>query len=162
MKRLILALGVAAALLVGTLTPGTASAAAINLGVANPQCVDGRVHATLTWTPSGWGGWQWADIATSSSIYSPIGYNPYVLYDPFFPGSFVGIGPLSPWQGSLELTDLQPGMTYLIRVNTLEWWGWIGSQTIAFTAPACGTVQLPFPCNPPPGPISPVLSPCWP
>jgi beta-lactamase class A len=86
------------------------------------------VTTTLSWMPSGRGE-QWLDIS--------------LFNNRFAPGTFVGIGPLPSTASSFAWSDLLPGTTHFLRVNTLSPYGWEPSRTIAFATQDCGTSTAP-------------------
>jgi hypothetical protein len=52
----------------------------------------------------------------------------------FAPGTYAGYGPLNPMQSSLRWSDLQVGLPYAFRINTLTPGGWLTSVVGFFTA----------------------------
>jgi hypothetical protein len=97
---------------------------ASNVSVPSQSCLqNGRVAATMTWTPSGQGV-QWADLS---------------LFDNgFAPATFVGVGPMPPGQSSLTWDGLLPGYYHFLRINTGAPGGWAPSPRVAFfTRPDC-------------------------
>ena len=127
-KRLalsILSLGVAIALLAtnfGQHKPVTSSvveAGANFVTVAAQQCLSPNdVRVGFTWVAYNEGP-QWVDLSLSNNG--------------FFPGTFVGLGPLAASQTSFTWDGILAGLTHFLRVNTLTAAGWSTSPTIAFT-----------------------------
>ncbi len=83
---------------------------------------NGLARINIDWTPSQQGV-QWADFS--------------LFNNGFIPGTFAGIGAMSPSQNTLTVDNMSPNTTYFARVNTLTPGGWIPSATIAFTTGAC-------------------------
>jgi hypothetical protein len=127
-KRLalsILSLGVAMALLATNLgqhkplSSSVVEAGANFVTVAAQQCLGpNEVRVGFTWTGYNEGP-QWVDLSLSDNG--------------FFPGTFVGLGPLASSQTSFTWDGILAGLTHFLRVNTLTAAGWSTSPTIAFT-----------------------------
>ncbi|HLF79094.1 MAG TPA: hypothetical protein VJB57_16555 [Dehalococcoidia bacterium] len=127
-KRLalsILSLGIAIALLATNLgqhqfvTSSVAEAGANFVTVADQQCLSpNQVRVAFTWAGYNEGP-QWVDLSLSNNG--------------FFPGTFVGLGPLASSQRSFTWDGILAGLTHFLRVNTLTAAGWSTSPIIAFT-----------------------------
>jgi hypothetical protein len=79
----------------------------------------------------------------------------------FLFNTFLGIGPFGPSQSTSIWEGLLPGQWHYLRINTLTYYGWQPSQTIAFlTRNDCYTQPIPQPpippYYPPPAPIPPI------
>jgi hypothetical protein len=89
-----------------------------NVSVVNQQCLsDGTVQVTVNWQSYNLGP-QWIDL----SLYN----------NGFAQGTFIGLGPLSPYSNSQPWGGLLPGNWHYLRVNTLTQYGWYPSQTVSF------------------------------
>jgi hypothetical protein len=88
---------------------------------ANVQCGrPGTAFVDLYWITSGVGLSQWVDVSGQGTS--------------FFPGTYAGYGPLNPMQSSLRWSDLQVGLPYSFRINTLTPGGWLTSVVGTFMA----------------------------
>jgi len=103
---------------------------------------DGRVTLNLNWVGYGLGA-QFVDLS--------------LFNNGFLFGTFIGQGPLPPYQNQFTWTGLLPNAQHYIRVNTSTVYGWQPSQTYVFTTSNCGYTPYPYPQpNPyPPNPYPP-------
>jgi hypothetical protein len=85
---------------------------------------DGTAQATFSWISYNQGA-QWLDISAS---------------DPSFSFGFMSSGALPSGQNSFVWNDLQPGVTYFARVNTLTPYGWVASAPQSFVLQGNGFV----------------------
>jgi hypothetical protein len=96
---------------------------ASNVQLTSHSCLaNGLVRLNLQWQPSQQGV-QWVDFSTFNNG--------------FVPGTFSGIGPLSPGQNTLTVDNMPDNRTLFVRVNTLTPVGWIAAPTIAFNTRNC-------------------------
>ncbi len=110
----------------GLFRSGVAEAAfpgADSLNVSSQTALpDGTGQATFSWVSYNTGP-QWLDIST----------------DPSFSFGFMqSSGALPSGQNSFVWNELQPGVTYFARVNTLTAFGWIPSAPVSFTVQGNG------------------------
>jgi hypothetical protein len=127
-----------------------------NVTIGQDCLSDGFVRLRLGWTAYNLG-IQFVDLS--------------LFNNGWFPGTFLGAGPLFPAQNNLVWDGLLPGATHFVRVNTLTAFGWQPSPTFSFFTRADCFRQppcLPFtpgPCPippPPPTPPSPPPGRCVP
>ena len=89
------------------------------VNVVYQQCLGpNQVRVVFTWNSYNMGS-QWVDLSLSNNG--------------FFPGTFVGLGPLASNQTTFTWDGILAGLTHFLRVNTLTAAGWSASPTIAFT-----------------------------
>lgn len=118
-----------------------------NVTISTECMSDGHVRLRLGWTSYGFGP-QFVDLSLSN--------NGFIF------GTFVGLGPLSPYQNSFIWEGVLAGLQHYIRINTGTQFGWQPSQTYTFITPncayyppppgQCGTYPyyIPCPITPPP------------
>jgi hypothetical protein len=88
------------------------------VNVVSQECLpNNKVRIHVTWVTYNQGH-QWVDLSLFNNGWEW--------------GTFLGAGPLPPWQSSLTWDGLLPGYWHYLRVNTLTPWGWVPSHTIAF------------------------------
>jgi hypothetical protein len=117
-----------------------------NVAIGQECLSNGQVRLRLGWAASNLGP-QWVDLS--------------LFNNGWFPGTFLGAGPLPGFQNALLWDGLLPGAWHYVRINTATAFGWQPSPTFAFFTrtdcfpqPPC----LPFapgPCPPPPPPPPP-------
>jgi hypothetical protein len=124
-----------------------------NVTIGQDCLSDGSIRLSLSWASFNLG-IQFVDLS--------------LFNNGWFPGTFLGAGPLPGFQNSLVWDGLLPGARHFVRVNTLTAFGWQPSPTFSFFTrsdcfrqPPC----LPFapgPCQPPPPPPPPPPGRCVP
>ena len=116
---------------------------------------DGRVRLRLQWTTYNMG-IQYEDLSLFNNGWAW--------------GTFIGIGPFGPSQSTSVWEGLLPGQWHYLRINTLTWYGWEPSHTLAFLTrndcynyppPQPQPPITPYPPVPPyPIPVPPAPGPC--
>lgn len=95
-----------------------AEAAANSVTVIDQQCLSAdQVRVVFSWTGYNEGP-QWVDLSLTNNG--------------FFPGTFVGLGPLASNQTTFTWDGILAGLTHYLRVNTLTSSGWSTSATLVF------------------------------
>lgn len=96
-----------------------AEAAADSISIVSQQCLSSTdVRVVFAWSVRNEGP-QWVDLSLSNNG--------------FFPGTFVGLGPIPSNQTTFTWDGILAGLTHYLRVNTLTPAGWSTSPTITFT-----------------------------